>query len=614
MKPLLNWLDARTGAVSLVRRILYEQIPGGARWRHCWGTALLFTFFMQAITGFFLLTSYSASAQSAWESVYYIQSEMLAGWLVRGLHHFTSQIFIALLAIHVLQSVIFHAYTAPREFNWWLLLLLVPLGMGMSVTGWLLPFDQHGYWAARVPLNIAGIIPGIGALQQKLLLGGTEVGHLTLTRFLSLHAGFLAAATGTVLLVLCAWDRRHRPVVGANPNVAAPYWPDQALRDAIVCLAVLTTALFFVIRPRLIDPAAPLGAELGAPADPSEPFSAARPVWFVLFLFQFLKYFPGESEVWGAVVIPTLVLLMLVMMPFVGRWKFGRRFNVGFILGVAGGVTMLAWLAIAEDRGDPIYRLAVEDATRTGRRAVELAQSPAGISTLGAVALLRTDPYVQGPKIFAKHCSSCHRYGGHDGTGRIPKDPQRAPDLKGFGSREWLTEFLNPDNISSTKFFGGTKFKDGKMAKFVKKEFTGDTPAEKEQLRKVIIAVSAEAGLKSQRDADKQDARHIAEGRKLFDAEIGCSDCHRFRGGDEETSAPSLSGYASRQWLIGMISNPGHIRFYGPRNDRMPVFGDDKILEPQTIALVADWLRGEWYEPPPPTNTLTSASAPAGGK
>ena len=55
----------------------------------------------------------------------------------------------------------------------------------------------------------------------------------------------------------------------------------------------------------------------------------------------------------------------------------------------------------------------------------------------------------------------------------------------------------------------------------------------------------------------------------------------------------------SRDWLIGLITNPAHENFYGKRNDRMPKFGDEKILDPQAIALVADWLRGDWYEPPP---------------
>jgi ubiquinol-cytochrome c reductase cytochrome b subunit len=77
MKRLLNWLDDRTGYRSMTNAMLFEYIPGGARWRYAWGSTLVFTFFVQTITGFFLWMSYSPSAQTAWESVYYIQHHLL---------------------------------------------------------------------------------------------------------------------------------------------------------------------------------------------------------------------------------------------------------------------------------------------------------------------------------------------------------------------------------------------------------------------------------------------------------------------------------------------------------------------------------------------------------
>ena len=71
-----NWLDSRTGYRALVRSALYERVPGGARWRYVWGSTLVFAFMTQVITGLVLWASYSASAQTAWESVYYIQYEL----------------------------------------------------------------------------------------------------------------------------------------------------------------------------------------------------------------------------------------------------------------------------------------------------------------------------------------------------------------------------------------------------------------------------------------------------------------------------------------------------------------------------------------------------------
>ena len=92
---LLDWLDDRTGYRELSREVLYERIPGGAKWRYVWGSTLSFAFVVQVITGIFLWMSYSPSSRTAWESVYFIQYEMQGGWLLRGIHHFMAQATIS---------------------------------------------------------------------------------------------------------------------------------------------------------------------------------------------------------------------------------------------------------------------------------------------------------------------------------------------------------------------------------------------------------------------------------------------------------------------------------------------------------------------------------------
>jgi ubiquinol-cytochrome c reductase cytochrome b subunit len=94
---------------------------------------------------------------------------------------------------------------------------------------------------------------------------------------------------------------------------------------------------------------------------------------------------------------------------------------------------------------------------------------------------------------------------------------------------------------------------------------------------------------------------------------IRCLDCHGFAGKEsDEANTPNLTGYASRQWLIDFISNPGHEKFYGKKNE-MPAFGAKKILDEKSIAMLADWLRGDWYEPgqtpAPPTTSPSTAPA-----
>ena len=115
----VNWLEHRTGCGKILHAALYENVPGGARWRYVWGSTLTFAIVVQFITGVFLWMAYSPSSQTAWESVYYIQDVMTGGWLLRGLHHYTAHVMIILLALHLMQVVIDGAYKAPREVNFW---------------------------------------------------------------------------------------------------------------------------------------------------------------------------------------------------------------------------------------------------------------------------------------------------------------------------------------------------------------------------------------------------------------------------------------------------------------------------------------------------------------
>jgi ubiquinol-cytochrome c reductase cytochrome b subunit len=602
MKAILAWLDQRTGYKKLAHEALYENVPGGARWRYVWGSTLTFCIVVQIVTGIVLWMAYSPSAQTAWESVNYIQNEMFGGWLLRGIHHYTAQAMTVLLVLHLMQVIIDGAYKAPREVNFWFGLILLQLVLGLSLTGYLLPWDQKGFWATKVATNILGIVPFVGHDLQRIIIGGADYGHHTLTRFFALHAGVLpglliALVAGHVYLF-----RRHgltAKLPKRRPDAA--FWPDQVLKDAVACLAVMAAVLLLIVWHRLSSSHGPLGAELGAPADPAEPYSAARPEWYFLFLFQFLKYFPAKTEIWGAIIIPGVAMGVMFLMPFLGKKRIGHYFNLAFLLLLLAGAGLLTYLAISADQKNADYRMAVTEADRNAERVKELAGSPLGIPSSGAVTLLRNDAFTQGPKIFSRNCASCHRYSGHDGTGRMPKDPESASDLAGFASRAWLAGLLDPERVSTTNYFGGTKFKDGKMCKFVKKDVAAYTPEQKEQLKKVIAAISGEAKLKAQIKDDQRDAAMITEGRALVKDAMRCTDCHQFLAKDEEATAPSLTGYGSREWLTKFLNNPGHADFYGERNDRMPAFGEKQILSAESIGLVADWLRGDWYEAPQKT-------------
>src|SRR5207245_7414620 len=147
---------------------------------------------VQFMTGIFLWMSYSPSSQTAWESVYYIQNEMTGGWLLRGIHHFTASVMNVLLVLHLMQVVIDGAYKAPREINFWFGLGLLLLVLALSLTGYLLPWDQKGYWATKVATNIMAIAPVVGPAFQRLVIGGGGYGRHPLTALVAPPGGMLS--------------------------------------------------------------------------------------------------------------------------------------------------------------------------------------------------------------------------------------------------------------------------------------------------------------------------------------------------------------------------------------------------------------------------------------
>ena len=594
MKSLLDWLDHRTGYRGLLRAALYESIPGGARWRYVWGSTITFAIGVQFVTGLVLWTAYSPNAAGAWESVYFIQNQMWGGWLLRGIHHYTAQVTVVLLALHLMQVVIDGAYKAPREVNFWFGLVLLHLILGLSLTGYLLPWDQKGFWATKVATGIAAITPVIGPGLQQILVGGAEYGHHTLTRFFALHAGFLPGALIVAVIAHVYLFRRHGVTArGAGDRPDGTFWPEQVLRDAVACLAVMATILGLVLWTG--------GAHLGAPADATEPYAAARPEWYFMFLFQWLKYFPAGWEVVGAITIPGLLAAVVALMPFLTRWRLGHRFNVGLIAVTFGSMLLLTWRGFAEDRADPEFLQAKALAEATADRAAELAAGPDGIPGGGALALLRSDPLTQGPRLFSTYCASCHGFDGHDGLGNELAEAPTGADLHRFASREWLEGLFDPDRIASSEYFGGTDFRRGRMVRYVQRGVAQFDHDEQARLAKVMKALSAEAGLPYQSAAEAEESREIAEGLALIQTEgMRCTECHEFRGVVEEERGPSLTGFGSVAWLERIIRDPTHPSLYGERNDRMPSFGAEGILSDREIGLLVDWLREDWYRPEGP--------------
>ena len=523
MNRFLDWLDDRSGIRGIVKEALYEKVPGGARWRYVWGSCLTFAFFTQVVTGTLLWMSYSPSAQTAWESVYFIQYQVWGGWFLRGVHHYMAQAMIVLLVLHLMQVMIDGAYKAPRELNFWFGIALLGVTLALSLTGYLLPWDQKGFWATAVATNLIAEVPFIGPILQKIVVGGVEYGHQTITRFFALHAGILPAALiGLVVAHIYLFRKHGIHVKEPRPKKDSYFWPDQILKDGVACLAVMLAVIILTLYFK--------GAPLGPPADPSNEFPA-RPEWYFLFLFQLLKYVPAF---WGAVIIPLVLGLLIFIQPFLGASRKGHQFNIGFWWCLLAGAAGLTFLAFSEDRSNINHGAAVKEAEWQANRVVQIAQEE-GIPPAGAVTLLRKDHENRGRRIFAAHCASCHRYNGHDGRGYSVEEDPSAPELAGFASQEWLTKLLNYEHYTSLEYFGGTAFKDGTMAKKVLQKFDEE---EQELLPQVAILLSDLAELPYQESLTEERRESLMD---IFYDDLACIDCHDIDS-EGEGSAPDFNG------------------------------------------------------------------------
>jgi ubiquinol-cytochrome c reductase cytochrome b subunit len=411
LSTIYTWLDRRLKLQALRRTLLDEPIPGGASWMYVFGSATLFVFALQALTGMFLAVYYVPSPDAAYDTVQYIQHEVSFGWFVRGLHHWGASAVMVAVGLHLLQVYLYGAYKAPREPMWIVGVVLLLVLMGFGFTGYLLPWDQNAYWATQVGTNMVASVPLVGDHLVRLLRGGTTLGALTLSRFFALHVLFFPALIiGGIALHLFIL-RRVGPAGPWSEERARQhrelFYPRQVFMDAVVMAAVFM--LLCVLAFKVEFP-------LAGRADPSDHTFTPVPEWYFLFFYQFLKYMSGPLEPLATWVLPALFVLGLLCWPFLDRNPARRPTSRPVALG-AGAIFLIAVFVLL------------------------------GISLRNLYAMPKVDPSAaRGRALFAQHhCAACHRIHGEGG--------QVGPDLSYVADhrpdRQWhLRHFRDPQSVS----------------------------------------------------------------------------------------------------------------------------------------------------------------------
>ena len=486
----------------------------------------------------------TAPAQSAWESVYYLQYHVQGGWLLRAVHHYSAQVMLVLVGVWLVEMIFRGAYRAPREAIFWTVVLMGLVTLALNLTGDLLPWDQNGYWSTRVRTGFLLLLPGVGRRLFELAAGGADFGHLTLTRFVALHVGVFSGAFGLLLwaarpadAATLRWNavRKNRRQRRTRRTRRVAYWPRQALRDAAGVRGGPGRGAGAFAATRPVAGASRGGAGAagrsgagvrGRPAGMVVPRPVPTP--------RVVSDQPGDrahlrdSRARGAGAVGDALDRAEPHRAWVQRgdwsscwprdWPFSR-----------GG----RW---PPTRADKDYQAALAAADwRAGEIKELIAPEPDGpprIPPGGALALQR--------RRFAG-CTLVPRVDGRPRRRlRGPRAwPRRPPHLYRFASREWLDRFPRSEADFRPEVFRQHEIqKRGDAVVRQEDACQARRPGERGP-EESDCGPFGRGGLPSQRDMDARDAEKIKLGRAAFGT-FGCTDCHKFRGQGKLRRRPRL--------------------------------------------------------------------------
>lgn len=434
MRPIIDWLEHRTGLESAIKNFLYEDIPASAGWHQIIGSMAVFFFVVQVFTGGLLAFNYAPTPGEAYNSVRYIMTEVTGGPLIRGLHHWGASIMLIIVVLHMTQVFIYGAYKKPREATWMVGVTLLLITLAFGLTGYLLPWDNRAYFGTVVTTHIMSQAPLVGPYLLRLLgAPGDSVGNVTFSRFYALHTILLPPLTIIIIGIHIYLVRKHG--VAAAPGDTAPkrkFFPEQVFKDTV------GVAIGFIV---LFTMAVVAHVPLERLADPTDTVYIPRPEWYFLFLFQALKFFKGPLEVFGSVVLPGLAMLTLFLVPFIDRGpmiRLGKRtFAITFAV-----LAALAWtgLTTAAVVTTPPNQESADDTTTSAT--ADAASTPAATGLAAWQQL--TPPEVAGLALFKQQgCMGCHLGPGQKGIGPdLTKMPQEHRTVA------WMVpHFKNPSQV-----------------------------------------------------------------------------------------------------------------------------------------------------------------------
>lgn len=419
LKNAWHWFDDRSGFSKLLLPVAEHPVPPGSGWAYVFGSATLFAFILQVVTGIALATSYVTASGEAYDSLKFITNDPF-GYLLRGLHFYGASAMILMVGIHMAQVFLYGSYKFPRELNWLTGVLLLGVTVAMGFTGQLLRWDDIAVWSIFVAASQASRVPVVGNGVAHFIIAGNQIGGATLSRFFAFHVFFIPAIIFAVVglhLVLVLYHGISEPPEPGRPvdpktyrtwyhdylqRHGVPFWPDSAWRDVVFGFGMIAVIFLLAI---FVGP-----PHLGKAPDPSNVEAYPRPDWYFLWFFAALALLPPAAEDYVIVLGPLILGILMITLPFFfnkGERSFRRR-------PWAVGVVILAVLMIGS-----LWIKGIRAPWSPAFAAQPL--SPQVVPSNAALVQ-------QGAQLFhAKGCEYCHSFAGNGGA--------RGPDLTHVADR-----------------------------------------------------------------------------------------------------------------------------------------------------------------------------------
>lgn len=504
-----EWVEHRTGLETAVRNFLFEKIPDSSGWHQVFGSIVVFLFLIQAFTGILLAFNYAPTPGDAYNSLQYIITEVPAGRMIRGLHHWGASMMIVVVVLHMTQVFLYGAYKKPREVTWIVGVILLLLTLAYGLTGYLLPWDNRAYWGTVVTTQIAGQAPLLGPYLQRFLGSDGSIGVVTFARFYGLHVLLLPPVT-VLLMVLHIYLVRRHGVAPSPGDTRAPkkFFPEQVFKDVVATFVAFVVLFVMALAVRM---------PLDRLADPTDTTYIPRPDWYFLFLFQTLKFFKGSLEPVGSVLLPTLAIVALILVPFLDRkqvTKLTKRTLAMGVVGLAGVAWTTLTVAAILTTPKPVQ-------TSPGRLGDASSWQHLTPEELAGIGYFRQES-----------CSACHNM--------VEGSPKSGPNLATVGRRKsatWMIEhFKNPPQLVPGSHMPPIQLNDSQLntlAAFLLKLSPENTRA--------LAAAPASS----------------VRGAQIYQAK-GCGNCHVVNGAGMAVGPPlnGLSKRHTREWVEKHFRDP----------------------------------------------------------